>query len=76
MGNPNPMRKRKLRASVTSAKDTQIKLNTNKKQLTVRIDEPLHREFKAFVSSRGESINDVVTRLINSYIENNKPSSN
>lgn len=72
MGSPNPMRKRKSRSAVTSAKDTQIKLNNNKKQLTVRIDEPLHREFKTFVSSQGESINEVVTKLINDYIDHNK----
>lgn len=71
MGSPNPMRKRKSRSAVTSAKDTHIKLNNNKKQLTVRIDEPLHREFKTLVSSQGESINEVVTRLITDYMKTN-----
>lgn len=71
MSTANPMRKRNSRTSVTSAKDTQIKLNSNKKQLTVRIDEPIHRQFKPLVSSRGESISEVVTRLITDYMKTN-----
>lgn len=48
-------------ASGFSEQEPQMRLNVN-------IPQSMHRQFKAITSARGESITDVVTALIGSYL--------
>ena len=44
--------------------------DAEEKQLTIRLPEALHRQFKAACAIRGEKMNEVVVQLIREYIEN------
>jgi len=42
------------------------------KNLTIRIPEPLHREFKALIVQNNDSIKDILVEKINGYIDEKK----
>ena len=46
-----------------------MKKNTKIKQLTLRIPEPLHREFKVNTAKKGQSMGEVAIELIEKYLE-------
>lgn len=43
--------------------------DTRLKQLTLRIPESLHREFKVYTAKNGQSMGEVAMKLIAEYVE-------
>lgn len=49
-----------------------MQIKEDKAQIAIRIDGGIVRQFKSCVALRGEKISDVLTRLIQSYIQETK----